>query len=891
MWKLLASAGLMAFALAGCGGGDDGPAGPAGATGATGPTGPAGPQGPAGPSGDATVKVGTMSAEDWANAKFQVTVSSVSMTSGTPVVTFKVTNQYGTPVLGLANPSKSSTALLPGYPNFAFALAKLVPAPVNEQAPTVPAGSSKWVSYMVTSVPTKSAPDVTAAGPGTDNVGTLVDNNDGTYKYTFYRDVTKVKAQVAAAKLTSSQVAADLGDLTYDPSLQHRLTIQLSGNMPGTGTNTADGLQKVAAVRLENPVNVVYDFVPATGKVLSPAESGREIANLASCNDCHTKLAIHGSNRYDLRYCVVCHTDQRKFGSAESTITAGAFPAGSRQNKYDGFAVGDFMTMVHRIHAGEYLFEKNWNYANVLFNEVTYPQPMSNCAKCHTSKPETPQGENWNLVPSRAVCGTCHGYVGLTAGSTNVKPVTHPAGTASDDKKCALCHGPAEIKAAHVTRSFDLEHKGMLGQQDRGGYPLSGGTTGTGPIINVAATGLNPPAGAYKIAYEIKELKVVNGKAVLTYRIMKDGKAVTFLAKGNSTLGMNKTGYLIDNVDGSPSVYLAWSQSNVDGLAAPADWTNNWNASVMSLRDGAASAGTQTGPDTDGYYTATLAASFPTDARMLTAGIGYNYNGFVQLNLEAFKGGLRLREPSAVTKVATGYTARRAIVSNDKCNACHAQLGVFPTFHSGARNDGASCAFCHNYSNNNATSHVGSGYNYGGGWSISAKDMVHAIHSGGVREKPFNYEPGFPHITYPAPEANCEACHTPGSYDFSATASANAVPNLMWSTAAKGKMTIPVGTDVSTITSLSKWMEPFVLPAGTPADFSVSRADNLVHSPITASCTGCHDSDTAVAHMRANGGTFYGKAGSATFMANNSESCMVCHGPGRNADIKSSHKY
>ena len=43
--------------------------------------------------------------------------------------------------------------------------------------------------------------------------------------------------------------------------------------------------------------------------------------------------------------------------------------------------------------------------------------------------------------------------------------------------------------------------------------------------------------------------------------------------------------------------------------------------------------------------------------------------------------------------------------------------------------------------------------------------------------------------------------------------------------------------------------------------------------------------------MRANGGTFYGKAGSTTFMANNSESCMVCHGPGRSVDIKSAHKY
>ena len=59
---------------------------------------------------------------------------------------------------------------------------------------------------------------------------------------------------------------ADLGDLTYDANLTHRLTIQISGNAPGTGTNTPNGVQTTAGVPLRAPVDVIYDFIPATGK-------------------------------------------------------------------------------------------------------------------------------------------------------------------------------------------------------------------------------------------------------------------------------------------------------------------------------------------------------------------------------------------------------------------------------------------------------------------------------------------------------------------------------------------------------------------------------------------------------------------------------------------------
>ncbi len=177
----LAALAIVALSL-GCSG-EQGPAGPAG---------PAGPQGPAGPGGDAgpgavvivpsnSVPPTDASSAAWAALAPKVTVQSVTISSP-PVVKFTVTDAAGAPVVGLGNTSKSSTATVAGYTNLAFAMAKLVPSANGSP--------SRWVSYIVTTVPTTTAAS-DPTRPSTDNTGTLVDNGDGTYAYTFYRDVTR----------------------------------------------------------------------------------------------------------------------------------------------------------------------------------------------------------------------------------------------------------------------------------------------------------------------------------------------------------------------------------------------------------------------------------------------------------------------------------------------------------------------------------------------------------------------------------------------------------------------------------------------------------------------------------------------------------------------------
>ena len=65
-----------------------------------------------------------------------------------------------------------------------------------------------------------------------------------------------------------------------------------------------------------------------------------------------------------------------------------------------------------------------------------------------------------------------------------------------------------------------------------------------------------------------------------------------------------------------------------------------------------------------------------------------------------------------------------------------------------------------------------------------------------------------------------------------------------------------------------------------------ASADTLVNSPVATACFACHDTDLARAHMEINGGSIYAPRAAALGAM---ETCMICHAPGRIADIKVMH--
>jgi OmcA/MtrC family decaheme c-type cytochrome len=75
----------------------------------------------------------------------------------------------------------------------------------------------------------------------------------------------------------------------------------------------------------------------------------------------------------------------------------------------------------------------------------------------------------------------------------------------------------------------------------------------------------------------------------------------------------------------------------------------------------------------------------------------------------------------------------------------------------------------------------------------------------------------------------------------------------------------------------------------TTANGKTIEADpeTLVESPMTSACFACHDSSSAKNHMKLNGGVIYGRRGD--YLVNgkleNKESCLICHGKGRDYDV------
>ncbi|HSB24681.1 MAG TPA: hypothetical protein VLE94_16395, partial [Burkholderiaceae bacterium] len=243
-------------------------------------------------------------------------------------------------------------------------------------------------------------------------------------------------------------------------------------------------------------------------------------------------------------------------------------------------------------------------------------------------------------------------------------------------------------------------------------------------------------------------------------------------------------------------------------------------------------------------------------------------------------GGLIVIAPNA-QKVATGYTGRRPIVEDARCNKCHQELGTFTTdaFHAGQRNDGTTCSWCHTP---NRTS---------SGWSADSTSYIHAIHGGAKRTVPFNWHAssatdGFFNVKFPGVLRQCETCHLPGTYDFSATASASAQPNRPYRTVASGTLNASVSLSPYITTPGTNFGSGFTFNATTGVT-TPAAATTLVTSPIATQCFACHDSTLARDHMLITGNASIYEARSTALAK--PELCMVCHDTGRIADIKVMH--
>lgn len=953
----------------------DGTSGEAGLPGDPGDPGQPGEAGPPGPSGDAGVSctivdnnngTKTITCTDGTTVTVSsalknyaaltdaekaaldptLTITKVTFpTDGKPVIDMKITDKNGNPVKGM-DAATAGAGL-----TWRLSVLKLA-ANVNKSA------NMTWVSYIAanatSSASTESAAAVTPAPTGQ---GTLKDNGDGTYTYTFAKNITD---------------SANAGT-TYEADKTHRVVALAykSGNP-------------------FRPMDAWQDLIPQTGADVS---GQNDIVDGASCMKCHSDwrapanatAAFHSGTRYEPHTCVACHNDQRRFSSTgtaltEPTMTAGTTPGTMKwtgnASIINGESVINFPVFIHKIHMGEELGLKpdrangSGQYSGVQYDEVTYPQDVRNCKKCHNT---VAKADNWKTGISRRACNACHDNISFDAAcvapGTNCPPgrKPHSLGPYADDTECANCHGAGKANAV------DAKHEpvepppiitsGNIPYSPDGQYVASGfkwdaannkaftctagspcACTSTNPCLPsansngayLAAAGY-VPTGAAVITYDVKEVvKTTAGNPSIVFKLKKDGTDVDFGTYAAGTKTELLTGFV-----GSPSAYFAWSVTQ-DGITAPADFNQSASAYIKGVWDGSNTNATLVKDTTTGYYTLTITnVVLPSTAKMLTGGLGYTYNVSSTLpltqtdvakypyNASTRIGGLIV--PAAnVWKTATGFSARRAIVATDRCNSCHDGLGVKPTYHSGQRNDAPTCSFCHTANRANS------------GWAVNAKDIIHAIHAGAKRTVPFTWHGEIKawEVTYPGVLNTCTQCHLEGTYDFSASATLNALPNMLYSTAATGKYSstptapatiapflspyVTAGTEYGTGFSTSNMTSGVHngvacktttactaagdCASGVCNDYGASGggkfcvateckcsptapcdADgtNLVNSPITAACGACHDSAVAKKHFADNGGSYFKPRSQALATP---ESCLMCHGKSKIAAIAQVHK-
>jgi len=200
---------------------------------------------------------------------------------------------------------------------------------------------------------------------------------------------------------------------------------------------------------------------------------------------------------------------------------------------------------------------------------------------------------------------------------------------------------------------------------------------------------------------------------------------------------------------------------------------------------------------------------------------------------------------------------RRLVVNVQKCDDCHNQLSL----HGNNRTDRTEeCVTCHNpmmtdFNQRDADPCLSAMTTEA---PIDFKVMIHRIHVSGENGNSYdvcgynNSVHSFD-ITYPGRLNNCEGCHLEDTY-------------------------FPVdGTKVFGTTF--EVNDPTIL------------TDDRVVSPNTAVCSACHIEDLDIEHMKQNGGDFNaGKAADGSLVSAQIETCDVCHGPGRTADVKEMHK-
>ncbi len=589
--------------------------------------------------------------------------------------------------------------------------------------------------------------------------------------------------------------------------------------------------------------NEFLDFVPSGVANMA----GKAVASTEACNSCHSTLGLHGGPRRDLELCVTCHTPQLFDPDTEN------FSKPGEMNPLD------MDVITHRIHSGHDLPSilaaqaagiVGFKYEVIVYNAshhvygetladnmdagtlpqlagVALPMEIRNCTTCHTSG--APDSGAFKTTVTRAACTSCHDDVWFGSAAT-LPPATatrpamnlHTGGPMADDASCASA-------ACHVEDLPDSEFDRSI-------------------------------AGAHVVPIHSTQLQGL-GVDMVSVGIVGTGVDVSF----SITYGGVPMAPPID------TAVLTGAAVVISGPTTDYDIANFYRADVRSMMTAARyDAGT-------GRYTMTLPARAANDpyfpsGPVIPPGAEGTFAAGMDVRrtttVAGASGSFNVTEPPDTNDVT--YFAvtdvdpqpRRLIVDQDACNTCHDTL----LLHGGQRRDIEHCVLCHNPRNTDwarrpktaGNTNLAATQDGIEERSIDFKVMIHKIHTGEelVESVPYAiYGFGgslhlFDEVRFPGKRNLCTTCHVD----------------------APKKSYMPESVPAGALFTVANQTET-LMHAGT----FVHGPGELEVPPITAACTGCHDTASARVHAELNTN------------AAGEEACVVCHGEGREFSVEDMH--
>jgi OmcA/MtrC family decaheme c-type cytochrome len=531
----------------------------------------------------------------------------------------------------------------------------------------------------------------------------------------------------------------------------------------------------------------------------------------------------------DTSHCNSCHDRLAMHGGARVNVEYCVIC--HNQSSVDGASGNtiDFKRLIHSIHSARPDYQIGSGSDVHEWSDVEFPQDIRNCDTCHDENDAaTPQAANYRLVANRASCGTCHYDDG------------DPANGIHD---YAIEFG---VHPDNLVFSDDMQCLDCHG-------PNGTVTNAEGELVQIPiAHALPALAASHEFAFNIIAItNTATGELPqITFSVTNPMNADAFYDIGTDPA-------FTACADGSSrlAIDIGWSTS---------DYTNRDSGALPALPvsvdvlPGAGCSGNAT-DNGDGTFTTVSPVALPATAAG-TLAVGIEGHPWKDLNGD----GLSSSDERIPVKAAVAYagingataTPRRETVDIAKCDECHKQLSL----HGSNRTDNPQlCVICHN-PNMSDINQRGGDCSAALGTDDSPTDfkrMIHLIHASGIVGQPFQIC-GFGNSThtfdfeFPGKLNNCEGCHVPGGYYPSEPG-------------------VRLGTTVD---------------VNDPATFT----DDRVISPNAAVCSACHQEPLEAEHMKQNGADFdAAKSADGTLISASVETCALCHGPGRIADVKVMH--